>query len=65
VQNRSLAIVEKVNLSYTLMVDKRITIIKQSDSGNSGYVPGTMEERISMVWSLTCEAVSMSKKIRC
>ena len=43
-------------------MDKNITIVKQSDSGNSGYVDGTMEERISMVWPLTCEVVSLSKK---
>ncbi|MCL2762790.1 MAG: hypothetical protein FWD36_06250 [Treponema sp.] len=43
-------------------MDKTITVIRQSDSRNSGYVPGTMEERISMVWPLTCEVVSLSKK---
>jgi len=45
-------------------MDKRITIIRQklADRENSGFVPGTMEERISMVWPLTCEAVSLSKK---
>ena len=43
-------------------MDKNITIIKQSERGNSGFVFGTMEERISMVWPLTCEAVSLGKK---
>jgi len=43
-------------------MDKRITVIHQSDHRNSGYVPGTAEERISLVWPLTCEAVSLSKK---
>jgi len=43
-------------------MDKSITVIRQSDQRNSGFVPGTMEERISMVWPLTCEAVSLSKK---
>jgi hypothetical protein len=43
-------------------MDKNITIIRQSDRRNSAYVPGTAEERISMVWPLTCEAVSLSKK---
>jgi len=43
-------------------MDKTITIIQQDDKRNTGYVPGTMEERISMVWPLTCEAVSLSKK---
>ena len=43
-------------------MNKIITIIRQDDIRNSGYVPGTMEERISMVWPLTCEVVSLSKK---
>jgi len=43
-------------------MDKTITVIRQTDKRNSGYVPGTKEERISMVWPLTCEAVSLSKK---
>ena len=43
-------------------MDKTVTVIKQTDKRNSGYVPGTKEERISMVWPLTCEAVSLSKK---
>ena len=43
-------------------MDKTITILSKSDSKNSGYVPGTKEERISMVWPLTCEIVSLSNK---
>jgi len=43
-------------------MDKTITIIKKSDNRNSGFVPGTGEERIAMVWPLTCEVVSLSKK---
>ena len=43
-------------------MDKVITVIHQSDHRNSGYVPGTAEERISMVWPLTCEVVSLGKK---
>ena len=43
-------------------MDKTITIIQQKDKKNNGYVSGTMEERISMVWPLTCEVVSLSKK---
>ena len=43
-------------------MNKTITIIHQSDPRNSGFVPGTMEERIAMVWPLTCEAISLSKK---
>jgi len=43
-------------------MDKTITVIRQSDRSNSGYVPGTGEERISMVWPMTCAAVSLGKK---
>jgi len=43
-------------------MDKSITVIRQSDRGNSAYVPGTKEERLSLVWPLTCSAVSLSKK---
>ena len=43
-------------------MEKTVTILKQNDKRNSGFVPGTMEERISMVWPLTCEVVSLSKK---
>ena len=55
---------------------KTVTVIRQSDagtrrrgseeprfpSGNCGYVEGTMCERIGMVWPLTREVVSLSKK---
>ena len=43
-------------------MDKTITVIRQTDSRNSGYVPGSPEERVSMIWPLTCEMVSLSKK---
>jgi len=43
-------------------MNKTITIIKASDPRNSGYVSGTIAERIAMVWPLTCEAVSLSGK---
>jgi len=43
-------------------MDKSITVIHKTDKGNSGFVPGTKEERLSMVWPLTCEAVSLGKK---
>ena len=43
-------------------MNKNITIIQKNDIRNSGYVPGTMAERISMVWPLTCEVVSLNKK---
>jgi len=46
----------------SLVMDKTITIIRHDDSRNSGYVAGTKEERIAMVWPLTCELVSLSKK---
>jgi hypothetical protein len=43
-------------------MDKTINVIHQSDPRNNGFVPGTMEERIAMVWPLTCEAASLSGK---
>jgi hypothetical protein len=43
-------------------MDKTITVLHKSDSGNSAYVPGSMSERIAMVWPLTQEVVSLSKK---
>ena len=46
-------------------MDKNITIIQQSACSNyadSAYVSGTEEERLSMVWPITCEAASLSKK---
>jgi len=43
-------------------MDKTITVINKNDKRNSGYVPGTPEERVAMVWPLTCEAVSLSGK---
>jgi hypothetical protein len=39
-----------------------ISVIRQSDPANSGYVPGSMSERVSLVWPLTREAVSLGKK---
>ena len=44
------------------IMNKTVTVIHQKDKRNNGYVPGTMEDRISMVWPLTCEVVSLSKK---
>ena len=43
-------------------MEKTITILQKSDHRNSSYVPGTTEERISMVWPLTCEVVSLGNK---
>ena len=45
-----------------LLMNKTITILRQSTPGNSSYVPGSMSERIALVWPLTREAVSLSKK---
>jgi len=43
-------------------MDKSISIIHQSDPRNSGYVSGSASDRVALVWPLTCEAVSLSKK---
>ncbi|MCL2069538.1 MAG: hypothetical protein FWH19_00950 [Treponema sp.] len=43
-------------------MDKSITIVKKTDGANNAFVPGSMEERVSMVWPLTCEVASLSKK---
>jgi hypothetical protein len=43
-------------------MDKNISIIKQSDRRNSGYVSGSMYDRIALVWPLTCEAAALNKK---
>ena len=43
-------------------MNKTISVLHQSDPGNSGFVPGSMSERIAMVWPLTREAVSLGKK---
>jgi len=41
---------------------KTVSVVSQSERGNSGFVPGTKAERLSMVWPLTCEVVSLGKK---
>jgi hypothetical protein len=40
------------------------TIVKrqQSDCVNDRFVPGTLSERLGLVWPLTLEVVSLSKK---
>jgi len=43
-------------------MDKSISIIHQSDHRNSSYVPGSASDRVALVWPLTCEVVSLSKK---
>jgi hypothetical protein len=43
-------------------MNKNIVVIRQTDKRNSGYVPGSREDRLSMVWPLTCEIVSLNKK---
>ena len=41
---------------------KSVLVVRKSDRRNSSFIPGSMAERLSMVWPLTCEVVSMSKK---
>jgi hypothetical protein len=43
-------------------MDKSISILSESDRRNSAYVPGTISERVDLVWPLTCEAASLNKK---
>ena len=43
-------------------MNKTITVLQKSDARDSAFVPGTMSERIALVWPLTCEAVSLGKK---
>lgn len=44
------------------MNKKQTAKYKMSDRRNDDFVPGTPEYRISLVWPLTREAVSLSKK---
>jgi hypothetical protein len=46
----------------TPQVTKSVSVVQKSDPRNSGYVPGSMAERIAMVWPLTREVVSLGKK---
>ncbi len=41
---------------------KHVTKFKMQDNRNDNYVPGTPEERISLVWPLTREIASLSVK---
>jgi len=42
---------------------KNVTaVFHMSDHRNDAFVPGTAEERIGMVWDLTRESTSLSKK---
>ena len=41
---------------------KQIGIRRMKDQRNDDYVPGTPEERISLVWPLTKESASLSPK---
>lgn len=41
---------------------KRVAIFHNGEPADDGFVPGTPEERIALVWPLTVEAVSLSKK---
>lgn len=45
------------------MNKKRIVVRRLSDQRNDNFVPGTPAERIGLVWPLTAEIVSMSKKL--
>jgi len=41
---------------------KHTTIYRMSDRRNDGFVPGTPADRVSLVWPLTREIASLSKK---
>jgi len=41
---------------------KQTTLYKMSDSRNDDYVPGKPADRIKLVWILTREITSLSKK---
>jgi len=43
-------------------MNKTISVIRQSAPENTGFVPGSASERLALVWPLTEEAVSLSKK---
>lgn len=40
----------------------QIRVRRLSDPTDDDYVPGTMTERMNMVWPLTVEVVSLSKR---
>jgi PHD/YefM family antitoxin component YafN of YafNO toxin-antitoxin module len=44
------------------MERKVAALYRMSDRGNDSFVPGTPAERISLVWPLTREIVSLSKR---
>jgi len=41
---------------------KHTAIFRMSDKRNDDFVPGTPEDRIKLVWILTRELASLSKK---
>jgi hypothetical protein len=41
---------------------KHTAIYRMTDRQNDDFVPGSPEDRISLVWPLTQEIVSLSKK---
>jgi len=41
---------------------KHIAVYRMSDRRNDDFVPGTPVDRISLVWPLTREIASLSKK---
>ncbi len=48
---------------YSLVMDRRHAVkYKMADRRPDGFVPGTSAERIALVWVLTLEATSLSKR---
>lgn len=47
---------------FDSMDRKRTAIYRMSDPRNEDFVPGTSADRIALVWPLTRELVSLSKK---
>ena len=48
---------------YSLIMDRQRTVkYRMIDKRADDFVPGTPAERIALVWSLTLEATSLSKR---
>ena len=47
---------------HAFMEKDVISIRRMADLAHDGFVPGTPAERISLVWPLTCEVLSLSKQ---
>ena len=41
---------------------KHVVLYRAMDLASGGFVPGTPAERIALVWPLTREVISLSKK---